>query len=404
MANSAVLQPGLQQPVWQMDRFIIATALAGFALLGGLIWLETAPFMVALFVIGTVLGMALYHGAFGFTAGWRNLVVKKRGASMRAQLMLFGLSSVIMVPMLYSGQAGLVGAVAPVGTSLVVGSFIFGLGMQLGGGCGSGTLFTVGAGNIRMVVTLVFFIAGTVLGSIHLPWWLDQPGFDPVPLVNTFGVSGAIVVQLFGLGLLARWVNRIERKAHGNLERDELLWKGQAHGVFRTLLSGRWPFTWAILILAAGNALTLAFSGAPWSITFAFNVWGAKALEAVGVNMSQFEFWTWEYPAMALKDSVLTNVPSVMNFGLLLGAMLAAGLANRFNEASRNRPDGRQFLASVVGGLLLGYGARLGFGCNIGALFSGIASASLHAWIWFACAFAGSLIGIRLRPWFRLPN
>lgn len=404
MSESSVLLAGLKQPAWIVDRFVVLTALAGLALLGGLIWLETAPFMVALFAIGTVLGMALYHGAFGFTAGWRNLVVKKRGAGMRAQLMLFGLSSLIMVPMLYSGQPGLVGAVAPVGTSLVVGSFLFGMGMQLGGGCGSGTLFTVGAGNIRMVVTLAFFVVGAVLGSIHLPWWLDQPGFDPVPLVNTFGVSGAIVVQLLGLGLIARWVNRVERKAHGNIERDELLWKGQAHGVLRTLISGRWPFTWAILILAAGNALTLGIGGSPWSITFAFNVWGAKALEAIGVNMSQFEFWQWDYPAMALKDSLLTNIPSVMNFGLLLGAMLAAGLANRFNEAGRNRPQPRPLLAAVVGGLLLGYGARLGFGCNIGALFSGISSASLHAWIWFACAFVGSMIGIRLRPWFRLPD
>lgn len=404
MSNAAAVQSGVPHTEWQTDRFVVSIALFGVALLGGLIWLETAPFMVALFVIGTVLGMALYHGAFGFTAGWRNLVVKKRGAGMRAQLLLFGLSSLIMVPMLHGGMEGLTGAVAPVGTSLVVGSFIFGIGMQLGGGCGSGTLFTVGAGNIRMVVTLVFFIAGAVLGSIHLPWWLDQPGFDPVPLVNTLGVSGAILAQFVGLGLIAWWVNRIERKAHGNLERDELLWRGQNHGVLRTLVSGRWPFTWAILILAAGNALTLAIGGAPWSVTFAFNVWGAKFLEVVGVNMSQFEFWTWDYPAMALKDSVLTNIPSVMNFGLLLGAMLAAGLANRFNEASKNRPEGRQFLAAVVGGLLLGYGARLGFGCNIGALFSGIASASLHAWVWFACAFAGSLIGIRLRPWFRLPN
>ncbi|XKH02312.1 YeeE/YedE family protein [Marinobacter nauticus] len=403
MAEAAAVQAGASQPGWQIDRFVVTTALAGFALVGGLVWLETAPFMVALFAIGTVLGMALYHGAFGFTAGWRNLVVKKRGAGMRAQLLLFGLSSLIMVPMLHS-QAGLIGAVAPVGTSLVVGSFLFGIGMQLGGGCGSGTLFTVGAGNIRMVVTLVFFIVGTVIGSMHLPWWLDQPGFDPVPLVTSLGLSGAIIAQLAGLGLVAWWVNRIERKAHGNIERDELLWKSQGHGVLRTLITGRWPFTWAILVLAAGSALTLAISGAPWSITFAFNVWGAKALEAVGVNMSQFEFWTWDYPAIALKDSVLTHIPSVMNFGLLLGAMLAAGLANKFNEASRNRPEARQFMAAVVGGLLLGYGARLGFGCNIGALFSGIASASLHAWIWFACAFAGSLIGIRLRPFFRLPN
>lgn len=404
MTDTALAQPAAPSPGWQIDRFVVATALTGFALLAGLIWLETEPFMVALFVIGTVLGIALYHGAFGFTAGWRNLVVHRRGAGMRAQLLLFGLSSLIMVPLLHSGQAGLVGAVAPVGTSLVVGSFLFGIGMQLGGGCGSGTLFTVGAGNIRMVITLVFFIVGTVAGSIHLPWWLDQPGFDPVPLVATLGVSGAILAQWIGLGLIALWVNRVERKSHGSVERGELLWQAQGHGVFRTLVSGRWPFTWAILILAVGNALTLAIGGAPWSITFAFNVWGAKALEAIGVNMGQFEFWQWQYPAMALKDSVLTNIPSVMNFGLLLGAMLAAGLANRFNEASRSRPESRQFLAAVVGGLLLGYGARLGFGCNIGALFSGIASASLHAWVWFACAFAGSLIGIRLRPWFRLPN
>jgi hypothetical protein len=34
-----------------------------------------------------------------------------------------------------------------------------------------------------------------------------------------------------------------------------------------------------------------------------------------------------------------------------------------------------------VGGSLLGYGARLAYGCNIGAYFSGIASSSLHGWL-----------------------
>ena len=57
-------------------------------------------------------------------------------------------------------------------------------------------------------------------------------------------------------------------------------------------------------------------------------------------------------------------------------------------------------LAAAVGGLLMGYGARLSFGCNIGALFSGIASGSLHGWVWFAAAFAGSGLGIALRPVF----
>jgi hypothetical protein len=39
----------------------------------------------------------------------------------------------------------------------------------------------------------------------------------------------------------------------------------------------------------------------------------------------------------------------------------------------------------VIGaGLVLGYSARLAFGCNVGAYFSGIASGSLHGWVWFA--------------------
>ena len=30
----------------------------------------------------------------------------------------------------------------------------------------------------------------------------------------------------------------------------------------------------------------------------------------------------------------------------------------------------------------MGYGARIAFGCNIGAYFGGIASFSLHGWLW----------------------
>jgi hypothetical protein len=50
----------------------------------------------------------------------------------------------------------------------------------------------------------------------------------------------------------------------------------------------------------------------------------------------------------------------------------------------------------------MGWGARIGFGCNIGAFVSGVGSGSLHGWIWVAAAFGGSLIGIRLRPFFGL--
>ncbi len=58
--------------------------------------------------------------------------------------------------------------------------------------------------------------------------------------------------------------------------------------------------------------------------------------------------------------------------------------------------------AAIAGGLLLGYGARLAYGCNIGAFFSGVASTSLHGWVWIVAAVLGNVIGVRLRPLFRL--
>ncbi|KAB7619638.1 YeeE/YedE family protein [Alkalilimnicola sp. S0819] len=396
--GAATAAPQAVRP--RADRFVVSVSLLFAALLGGLIWLEAPTDRLWLFLLGGVLGVALYHGAFGFTAGWRKLVVEKRSGGMRAQLFLLAIASALFIPVLAiapSQGLSISGTVAPVGTSLLLGSFLFGFGMQLGGGCGSGTLFTVGAGNRRMLVTLLFFIIGSVIGTLHLPWWLAQPGFDPVNLSAVLSPWGALLLQILVLLGLALWAAAHERRHHGEVQKA--VFRRAEYG-WRSFFMGGWPLFWAALVLAVGNLLTMLIAGYPWGITFAFGLWGAKALVGLGVDMSQFEFWTWDYPALALQDSVLVNVVSVMDFGLLLGAMLAAGLAGKFNAASRNPLPWRSLLGAVVGGLAMGYGARLAFGCNIGAMFSGIASASLHGWIWFGFAFLGSLLGIRARPLF----
>ena len=59
-------------------------------------------------------------------------------------------------------------------------------------------------------------------------------------------------------------------------------------------------------------------------------------------------------------------------------------------------------IGEVIGGILLGYGARIAYGCNIGAYFSGIASGSMHGWLWLVAAFAGNIAGTGLRPMFDL--
>jgi len=383
-----------------------AALAAGGGLIVGAAYLVDATDvrMGALYLIGAMLGVTLYHASFGFTGGWRRFITERRGEALRAQFLMLAVATVLFLPLLADGNPlgrPLIGAVAPVGVSVFVGAFVFGLGMQLAGGCASGTLFTVGGGSRRMLVTLLFFIVGAVIGTRHLPWWLDRPSLGAISLADELGVAPAMAAQVAFLAALAYVTVLAERRRHGGMLAPADADEGAAAPVGRRLWRGPWPLLWAAVALALLNVATLLVAGHPWSITFAFGLWGAKALAAVGVDVAGWEFWTWSYPARALAGSVLTETTSVMNFGIVLGAMLAASLAGTFAPAAR--VPLRSFLAAVIGGLLLGYGARLAFGCNIGALFSGIASGSVHGWLWLAMGFAGNVAGVRLRPLFRLP-
>ena len=135
-------------------------------------------------------------------------------------------------------------------------------------------------------------------------------------------------------------------------------------------------------------------------MTSAFALWGAKMLSAAGVAVESWRYYAPAARRAELHAAVINDVTSVMDFGIMIGALFAATLAGRF--APRWRTSGKSLAAALIGGLLLGYGARIAYGCNIGALFSGIASSSVHGWLWLASAFAGSAVGIRLRPAFGL--
>lgn len=92
--------------------------------------------------------------------------------------------------------------------------------------------------------------------------------------------------------------------------------------------------------------------------------------------------------------SFFTNQGSLMNLGVIVGALLASLAASQFKIKKIKSVS--QVIAAISGGLLMGYGARIAFGCNIGALFSGLASSSLHGWIYMVFMFAGAWIGSKL--------
>ncbi len=353
-----------------------------------------------LLIIGFGLGVSLYHAAFGFTGSWRNFILKRNGNGIRSQLLAIGLAILLMLPFLGSESLfgnNIVGALGPIGVSVIIGSFLFGLGMQLGGGCGSGTLFTVGGGNARMLITLIFFILGSLLGTLHLPWWLSLPTLGTISLSSYMNTMQAIIIQWIALGCIAWTTIYFEKQHHKNISK---IYTKPDQPLIHVFFQGRWPLLWGAVALALLNMFVLFVAGHPWSVTFAFGLWGAKVATQLGVDVAHWEYWTWTYPSQALHQSILNDSVSLTNIGLILGAFIASALSGK--GSSIIKISLRSSLAAILGGILMGYGARLAFGCNIGALFSGIASGSLHGWLWFVFAFLGSYFGVKLRPSFGL--
>ncbi|ETX11443.1 hypothetical protein OCH239_20090, partial [Roseivivax halodurans JCM 10272] len=157
----------------------------------------------------------------------------------------------------------------------------------------------------------------------------------------------------------------------------------------------------AAICLAALAILNIVVAGQPWGVVYGLGLWTAKGASALGADLSASSFWGTAANSERVAQSLLTDVTSLTNLGIVGGAFLVAAWRSGL---SKDLPDlpARAWVATVIAGFLLGYSSRLAFGCNVGAFFSGISTGSLHGWAWFAAAFGGAFYGIKLRPWLGL--
>jgi hypothetical protein len=129
-------------------------------------------------------------------------------------------------------------------------------------------------------------------------------------------------------------------------------------------------------------------------VVYGFGLWGAKAVTALGLfDPAANAFWSDPGHAERLQQTLLLDVTSITNIGILAGALW---VAPRRPQAARPL-TGAQWAIGLLAGFVLGYSSRLAFGCNVGAMVSGISTGSLHGWLWVPMAFLGTLIGVRVR-------
>lgn len=339
------------------------------------------PRSAFLMLVGLGFGFVLEGLRFGFTGPWRAIVTDRDGRGLSAQLLAIALTAICIFPLLAAFPNELNGAYAPIGIAMLGAAFVFGLCMQIVMGCGSGTLVNAGSGNAIAAIALIGFVLGSFLGSLHLAWWTSLGSLPTYTLQSLFGNVPGLLVTLIGLalvGVLVRWRALPGKRLPGK----------------RLLL--------AASLLAGLAVLNLVIAGQSWGVVYGLGLWGAKFVAATGVDLSSDVFWGAPAHAQRLQQSVLTDVTSLTNIGLILGAFVVM----RWRKEPAAQVASIQplsWLVIIVAGVVLGYSARVAFGCNVGAFFSGISTGSLHGWAWFVCAFGGSMLGIRLRPRLLLP-
>ncbi|MEA4825481.1 YeeE/YedE thiosulfate transporter family protein [Clostridium sp. JNZ J1-5] len=163
---------------------------------------------------------------------------------------------------------------------------------------------------------------------------------------------------------------------------------------YKSWFKNAWTYVIGAILLSVFQIVTLATTGNPWGVSGAFANWGAWLYRAVGGNVDKWYYFSTPGAQATLNGGFLNDPGSIRNLGIILGALMATLLASQFKI--KKIKSKKQVVAAIIGGLLMGYGARISFGCNIGALYSGIASLSLSGWVFGLFLFLGAMIGSKL--------
>ena len=144
-----------------------------------------------------------------------------------------------------------------------------------------------------------------------------------------------------------------------------------------------WPVWGAAVLVAAANVFLFAFDR-PFTASDGVRNWGDWILTAAGILSRPDLVAPWLYSG------------SLLNLGVVAGALAAALLSREF---AIRVPVTGELIKGAIGGAMLGAGAMLALGCNIGGFFSAVSALSLSGFGMMVGLFAGAIVGLRYLVW-----
>ncbi|HYG59661.1 MAG TPA: YeeE/YedE thiosulfate transporter family protein [Symbiobacteriaceae bacterium] len=303
---------------------------------------------------GLLAGFAFQRSRLCFVSSMRDVFLFGAAGMTRAILLLLTITSAAGGLITYWRQQAALPVPAawgpPLG-SLLLGGLLFGVGMVLAGSCLAGALWRLGEG---------YWSQLWILGGVFTGTWL----YELLPRLAHTDPPLALPGWLATVVLVAVIVAIV-------------VWERRRSFPGEEMPAPRGPQVWR----------------APWSPDV-----GALVIAATLVGFLALTGKTWRVSRVFRLDDLDSAAFAV---GLLVGGLAGSVWGREWR--SRAAGGWPQRALRFGGGLLMGLGARYGWGCTVGALLSGTVLPIAQPWLWLAGAVAGVWVGVAiLRRWPRV--
>lgn len=368
-------------------------------------------------LISGLFGFILKYGPFGFTCSFRAIVTKADFSQMRDMLIFLFVGTLFCsIIELFSGLYPLFqlpakkryqDSASSVGISLVLGSFLFGMGMILGSGCASGTFVGMGGGFIKSYVVLLFFIIGATIFALNpfYNFWSKLPKTSASVQIH-FSITLVILIALYGITLVIDYfkaknqyqkgpkkeeidqVNTLIPSENEKMVNDDKKNNTKVEGI-----KIKWYSSIRAVIVSSSLGLVISIfylcTGKMIGVMGVFPIIGANILKLFGARPENWDYFKGGIPSNVLSLEIFDS-----DIFMALGAFIASSIKGNFGT-DQCKGIG-EYIKGIIGGLLMGIGARMAGGCNIGAMTSGITSSSIHGFIWMICAILGCFCSCKI--------
>lgn len=325
-------------------------------------------------LIGAALGIVMQRGRFCVTGMIRDIFLQRSWRTFAALLVVISVHALGLAALTTTGIiAPDHNTLAPV--AVIVGGFLFGLGIILAGGCASGTWYRSAEGLVGSWIALAMYAlsaAAMKYGALSgFDGWMKgwDTGLTTIP--KTLGISPwwlAIGLSVLTFFLVRRFRSQEAKQPKVARLSNQPKWKRPLHLYTAGAIIGvigviAWP-----LSAATGRNSGLGIT-TPTANSLQYTVTGDEGFIDWGV---------------------------MLVLGLLVGAFIAAKTTGEFRI---RMPDATTTVRSIAGGLLMGVGASLAGGCTVG---NGMVQTSLFSYQgWIALLFIAVGIGVGAKFWLK---